>query len=152
MQELYNCKRVDNSHYRITKFDKHLDPRFNPKGKQSSYILSENECDCPQGNQRSCRHRKMLPFFVDHEYVDTEYFFVWDTHQWYKPTGVFREARQENRKSEPALPINVIPPEDRKDIYESDDAWIEAGRPKEGGPKPASGTPSSQPSQTYRRF
>jgi hypothetical protein len=77
----------------------------------------------------------MLPYFTEHEYVDTEYYFVWETRQWYKPTGIFAEVRKENEKSEPATPVSLV---DQKDLVEGDDAWIRAGM--------------REPPKAYRRF
>lgn len=150
MQELYNAKRIDDKHVKITKFDKDLNPKHDHTGRVSSYVVSEQGCDCPQGHAKSCRHRKMLPFFLQHDYVDTEYFFVWDTHQWYKPTGIFAQARQANGKHEPK-PVEVEPTTDSDDYALLPDRYERLKN--EGGPKPASATPSSQPStKTYRRF
>jgi hypothetical protein len=110
MQTLYNCKRIDASHYRITKFDDGFVPYQHHDGSLSSYTCSKAGCDCPQGHKPSCRHRKMLPFFVDGEHVDDNYFFIWETHQWLKATGIFAEAVEANGKG-PAEPTPTTQPE-----------------------------------------
>jgi hypothetical protein len=46
----------------------------------------------------------MLPFFIDGEHVDDNYFFIWETHQWLKATGIFAEAVEANGKG-PAEPM-----------------------------------------------
>jgi len=131
MQSLYNCKRIDASHYRITKFDSGLVPFEHHDGTISSYTCTEEGCDCPQGHKPSCRHRKMLPFFIEEGHVGDNYFFIWDTHQWFKASGIFADAIKENEIMEP----HVTP-----------DPFV-----IEGGSKPVSAAPSPQPSR-YRRM
>src|SRR5215469_8463368 len=94
-QTLYNCKSVDETHYRITKFDSGLVPFEDDKGRISSYTCSLQECECPAGHKPTCRHRKMLPLFLENDHIDDNYFFIWDTHQWFKATGIFAEAARE---------------------------------------------------------
>lgn len=161
MKDLYNCKTLATELYRMTKFDKHLIPKVG-----SSYIVSNHGCDCPQGNQTSCRHRKMLPFFVEHGYVDTEYFFVWDTHLWYKGPAALAQVRAENGKPTPAEPLKLYD-EDLLDhmraagldpvVIDERTTWpitdTDPLMPEpEGGQKPVSAAPSPQPSRIYRRF
>ena len=109
MQELYNCKQIDKTHYRITKFDKHLNPKYNHKGEQSSYTVSDSGCDCPQGHKPNCRHQKIKALFIERGYVDTEYFYVWDMRQWYKAPALFVEARKANGKTAPPPPSDMLP-------------------------------------------
>jgi hypothetical protein len=72
----------------------------------------------------------MLPFFIEKEHLDDNYFFIWETHQWFKATGIFAEAAEANGKGPELEPIT----------------------PQiEGGPKPVSAAPSPQPSR-MRRF
>jgi hypothetical protein len=66
---LYNC-HTDGDEYRITKF---IDG--NP---ESSYLLSHAECQCPAGSRPTCRHRQMLPVFLNSGIVDTHLFLNWD--------------------------------------------------------------------------
>ena len=68
---LYNLKSALDD-YRITKFDRDLNP-------ESSYLLGPDDrgiiqCECPAGVRSSCRHRQMLPHLLP--LVDTEWF--WD--------------------------------------------------------------------------
>ncbi len=74
---LYNCKHAD-SGYRLTKFTKDYEV-------ESSYVVSAEGCDCPAGIRPVCRHRTMLPFFLEHNHVDDGWFFIWDTRQWLRP-------------------------------------------------------------------
>ena len=141
MQTLYNCKRIDASHYRITKFDDGLVPFQHHDGSLSSYTCTKAGCDCPQGHKPTCRHRKMLPLFIEQEHVDDNYFFVWDTHQWFKAAGIFAEAAKANGKGSPEPTKQQL-----------DAELIEAMN--EGGPRPVSAAiPSPQPSPPrMRRF
>jgi len=129
MQTLYNCKRIDTETYRITKFDSGFVPFEHHDGTVSAYTCTLHDCDCPQGHKPSCRHRKMLPFFIESEHVDDNYFFIWDTHQWLKATGIFEEAAKANGKGK-----------DEPELIE------------EGGPKPVSAAPSPQPSPSLERM
>ncbi len=74
---LYNCKHADGE-YRLTKFTKDYEV-------ESSYVVSAEGCDCPAGIRPVCRHRTMLPFFLEHGHVDDGWFFIWDTRQWLRP-------------------------------------------------------------------
>lgn len=74
---LYNCKHADGG-YRLTKFTKDYEV-------ESSYVVSAEGCDCPAGIRPVCRHRTMLPFFLEHDHVDDGWFFIWDTRQWLPP-------------------------------------------------------------------
>lgn len=75
---LYNLKIEDNS-FRITKFDDDLNP-------ESSYLVSEIACECPQGHKPKCRHRIMLPLMKDR--AGSAWFYRFDDKQWYDPTGL----------------------------------------------------------------
>lgn len=74
MTTLYNC-RHSGDQYRITKFDSH----FN---LESSYLCTSTECECPAGHRHTCRHREMLPKFIQREYVGDEWFFDYDRGGW----------------------------------------------------------------------
>lgn len=64
--------------FRITKFDDDLNV-------ESSYLVSEIACECPQGHKPKCRHRTMLPLMRDR--VNTAWFYCYDSRLWYDPTG-----------------------------------------------------------------
>ena len=72
---LYNVKKFDEA-YQITKFTDDLDV-------ESSYITSRSTCDCPAGVRDTCRHRQMLPEFLEAKYVDKSWFLDWDNHLWF---------------------------------------------------------------------
>jgi hypothetical protein len=74
---LYNIRRSNHA-YLIAKFD----DDFNV---ESAYELTENECSCPAGSRKSCRHRQMLPVFLAANAVDTEQFYCFETSSWVKP-------------------------------------------------------------------
>lgn len=67
MTTLYNCKHTGDQ-YRITKF---VDGE--PEG---SYLVTLENCDCPAGERNTCRHRQMLPRFIDRGAVNTGW--MWD--------------------------------------------------------------------------
>jgi len=142
MQSLYNCKRIDEDHYRVTKFDNGFVPFQDHEGRVSSYTCTLKDCECPQSHKPSCRHRKMLPFFIEEDHIDDNYFFCWDTHQWIKATGVFAEALEEIDDpllSETNVEGSLFDPKTMEQLA------------KEGGHKPVSAAPSPQPSH-YRRM
>lgn len=76
---LYNLKTGPlDGQFRITKFDSDLNV-------SSTYLLTQTECECPQGIKPTCRHRKMLPLLIDR--VDTPWFWHFEQAQWQDPTG-----------------------------------------------------------------
>jgi hypothetical protein len=88
MSHLYNLRSTARSvDFTITKFDDDLNPI-----EGSSYIVSETGCTCLQGHKPTCRHRKMLPYFLSDPKkvarLDTGWFLDWDTRQWKDPTGI----------------------------------------------------------------
>lgn len=74
---LYHIRTEDGT-YRITKLDTDLN-------MESSYVVSAEACECPQGHKPTCRHRKMLPLMIPR--ADTPWFLDYDTRQWHDPTG-----------------------------------------------------------------
>lgn len=90
---LYNCKNA-NGGYRITKFNSDYEIETT-LGSPASYVVSSEGCDCPQGHKETCRHRKMLPEFLEHNHVDDGWFFIWDTRMWIAPMGEARAAAEE---------------------------------------------------------
>lgn len=74
MTSLYNCKHSGDQ-YKITKFDQD----FNV---ESSYLCDLNLCECPAGHRPSCRHRQMLPKFIQREAIGTLWFLDFDRGGW----------------------------------------------------------------------
>lgn len=74
MTSLYNC-RHSGDQYRISKFDLHFD-------LESSYLCTEAECECPAGHRPTCRHRQMLPKFIQRSHIGDEWFFDFDRGGW----------------------------------------------------------------------
>lgn len=67
---MYNCKHSGDQ-YQITK--------FNTSGEvESSYLCSHHECQCPAGVRPTCRHRQMLPAFLEQGLVNSHLFLDWD--------------------------------------------------------------------------
>jgi hypothetical protein len=75
---LYNLKSADGQ-WRITKFTNDLDV-------ESSYILSETECECPAGSRPTCRHRQMLPIMLANSLEDSGGFYDFENEQVLVPT------------------------------------------------------------------
>lgn len=73
MSILYNC-HTDGDNYRITK--------FNDGEVESSYLCSESECQCPASSRPVCRHRLMLPMFLNRGAVDTFWFLDFERKGW----------------------------------------------------------------------
>ncbi|TXH43033.1 MAG: hypothetical protein E6Q97_34820 [Desulfurellales bacterium] len=76
---LYNIKTEDNQ-FRITKFDNDLNV-------DSSYLVSEDACECPAGVRSTCRHRQMLSTFLACDAVDQPMFWDFENHTWYHAPG-----------------------------------------------------------------
>lgn len=67
---LYNCKHSGDQ-YLITKFDRHGEV-------ESSYLCDHGQCQCPAGVRDTCRHRQMLPMFLEEGLVNTNLFINWN--------------------------------------------------------------------------
>lgn len=74
MTQLYNCRHAGDQ-YRMTKFNEHLDV-------ESSYLCTTKECDCPAGQRPMCRHREMLPKFLQRGTVGTDWFYDYSRGGW----------------------------------------------------------------------
>ena len=96
MPFLYNCKSI-NGDYRITKFDEDLNV-------ESSYLCTETECECPAGRRPKCRHREMLPYFLNKKAVDTHLFFDFDRGGW-----VTMDLPAEVPEPQPELTPSIVP-------------------------------------------
>src|SRR6266403_3678414 len=73
MTILYNC-HTDGDQYRITK--------FNDGEVESSYLCTVDECECPAGHRPSCRHRHMLPRFIQKGAINSYFFYDYDRQGW----------------------------------------------------------------------
>ena len=76
---LYNLK-TDGDQWRITKFTNDLDV-------ESSYLLSETECECPAGSRPTCRHRQMLPTLIAEGLENTSGFYDFENKVVLVPEG-----------------------------------------------------------------
>jgi hypothetical protein len=99
----------------------------------------------------------MLPFFIEHDYVDTEYFFVWDMHQWYKAPAPLTEARKANGKGEPSRPHKVVQlTEEQAAQFFSKEEIKQLSEPTDVDPPLLhpydQEAPQPSPPKTYRRF
>lgn len=75
---LYNCK-CDGDQYRISKFTNDLDV-------EASYLVSNEECDCPAGHRPVCRHRIMLVRFIAKNATAGQWFHNYEHNQWIRAT------------------------------------------------------------------
>jgi hypothetical protein len=99
---LYNAKSTPQG-LRITKFDASGNP-------ESSYITSDDACDCPAGARFTCRHRSMLPML--RPIADSEWFYDYDRHDVVNFSGMTKathdrltmyEQEPQAQGTEPAL-------------------------------------------------
>lgn len=97
MTSLYSLRQGSSpEQYIVTKFD--LDYNM-----ESMYGLSAEGCLCPAGHKPTCRHRKMLPLFLQHNHVDDGWFLDWDTRLWRKPLGEPAPLSTEDKPTPPII-------------------------------------------------
>ena len=145
--ELYNCHRIDERHYKMTKFDNDLNPMYsaqrNAEPRLCSYVCSTDTCDCPAGEAKSCRHRKMLNIFISNKKIDTGYFFDYVQHSWYRPPCLDWEDE----------PLPVTEQNFEGSLLDPKVLAQMKAEHEGGATAPASEAPSPQPSaRAYRRF
>lgn len=96
MTNLYNCRAFDH-HYTITKFDEDLNPLASYRLDLS--LLSGRTivtCNCAAGSHgRPCRHRMMLPKFLDKERQNTEWMYDADKAEWRQFVGPAKALEDE---------------------------------------------------------
>lgn len=95
MTILYNLRAHDH-HYTMTKFDDDL----NPVKTYRIDLLSDGRvtCNCEAGSHgRVCRHRKMLPQFLERSRQNTEWMLDYDRAEWRQFVGPAPELPQEPR-------------------------------------------------------
>jgi len=106
--ELYSLRKTDTpGAYIITKFNADLEV-------ESSYLLTHDECACPRGRHRTCRHRIMLGVFKQHKHIGDGWFLDYHTRQWLEPSTNHDyepeiAPEQEQSTVEPVLPSSVAP-------------------------------------------
>lgn len=86
MPSLYNC-RHDGDQYRITKFDSDWNV-------EASYLCDLHSCECPAGHRSRCRHREMLPKFIQRGHIGDEWFWDHDRGGWVQGASVEMEPSQ----------------------------------------------------------
>lgn len=92
MVTLYNCRKAGDQ-FRVTKFDDGMNV-------ESSYLCTETKCECPAGVRPSCRHREMLPKFIQRQHIGDEWFFDFDRGGWVQQGMEWAEQgiSQDNRE------------------------------------------------------
>src|SRR6266403_5649449 len=95
MTTLYNC-HTDGDQYRITKFD-------SLGNVESTYLCTIDECECPAGFRPTCRHRHMLPRFIEKGAVNSFWFYDYNRQGWVTNEGEEIEGLEEpaNYRPEP---------------------------------------------------
>ena len=102
---------------------------------ESVYALSASECMCPAGHRPTCRHRKMLPLFLQHNHVDDGWFLDWDTRLWRNPIGA---------RDQEAVRTITDPETEIAHSFESESSKSALNAPQaEPSPAPASLAPAS---------
>lgn len=99
MSILYNC-HTDGDNYRITK--------FNDGEVESSYLCSTTECQCPAGQRPTCRHRLMLPMFINREAVDTFWFLDWERKGWVSNEPALNYSERSELDKDSGLTITTM--------------------------------------------
>lgn len=84
MPSLYNCKHSGDQ-YRITKFDSDWNV-------EASYLCDLVACECPAGHRPKCRHREMLPKFIQRGHIGDEWFWDHDRGGWVQ--GASKEIKE----------------------------------------------------------
>lgn len=85
--ELYSLRAGSSpSEFTVIKLDRDLNP-------SAMYALNAKVCTCPAGTRSTCKHRKMLPFFLSAGHVDDGWFLEWDTRLWRGPP---RQGQDDN--------------------------------------------------------
>ena len=107
MTHLYNCRHAGDE-YRITKFDSDLNPI-----EGSSYLLNIAECTCPVGSEPMCRHREMLPLFIERNAINTDWFYDYGRGGWVQcdmpePIEVSIEVKEQLELSVALLPHKPV--------------------------------------------
>ncbi len=119
MTSLYTLRKTAPGVLSIIK----LDQDWNP---EASYLLTLADddkvtCTCPASDRPTCRHRKMLPFFIEAKHVDDGWFFEWETRRWKPPiveqaSEMLKQPNPYNpfgsEATEPLKPTHPSPPEE----------------------------------------
>lgn len=109
MTSLYNCKH-DGDQYRITKFDRDMNV-------ESSYLVTTYECDCPAAARPTCRHRQMLPKFLQRKAVDQPWFYNFEHGGWVQLTAMSQPQEERGSQYEPEPEAKVTMPSPVADAH-----------------------------------
>lgn len=101
MTSLYNCKHSGDQYriYRITKFTSDFEV-------EASYLCGLTSCECPAGHRPSCRHRLMLPKFIQRDAIGTSWFLDFDRGGWVQG---WKEEPATNKELDSALDTIMKP-------------------------------------------
>ena len=118
---------------------------------ESLYALNATTCTCPAGVKPTCRHRKMLPMFLNAPHVDDGWFLDWNTRLWRKPLGEPEYTAERNLReamlADPTILDNQKVAEVAK-AFESETSALVPQPAIQSGPVPflaAAGPPPAEP-------
>ena len=132
---LYNCRSHIPHAYAITKLTEDLDP-------ESTYVLrtdpatNELVCECPAAVRPTCRHRQMLPHFINANRINTGWVLDWDNGaQWRQYVGPLGEESEVEVPDapEPALTSELASPAQPTDGYQPFASDSESQSPRRRG-------------------
>ena len=100
----YNLKRTPEG-YRMVKFDSlyNVEAVYYIRSSRGKFY-----CDCPAYKHETCKHRSMIPLFIENNGVDTGKFLCFDTGEWFPPVEGLRD--DDIRVEEPARSRRAVRP------------------------------------------
>lgn len=118
---LYSLRTADGS-FRITKLDDDLNPE-----PGASYLVSPEACECPAGQRYTCRHRQMLPKFIEMDAVDSPLMYHFETQEFLDTSSV-SDTSVEGLSERPMNPavnelldlapeVSVLTEEDQRQVF-----------------------------------
>lgn len=91
---LYNCRAFPH-YYTITKFDADLNPVATYKLEFTQAERPLLTCNCAAGSHgRVCKHRRMLPLFVEKSRQNTGWMYDHELAEWREFVGPHMELRE----------------------------------------------------------
>ncbi len=107
MGSLYNLKSAYDNQFRITKFDSDMNV-------ESTYLVSDEACECPQfvNRDKRCRHMKMLKHFFKGPTIrlDTHWLYDFDRDAWFSQNLEASAEAHDGPSEVEATPTPVIDP------------------------------------------
>lgn len=109
--------RTDPGGYRITK--------FTDGEVESSYAVTESECECPAGHRHTCRHRQMLPTMLAHGIANTHWFYLHDrSGQIVDFNGTQKHLLDQLSATAPLTPLDAVGAAQHAELILEDDESV----------------------------